>query len=52
MGEDQLKTFIIAREVDPVSAFGGILGFNQSVTGLVAEEILQKFCRSCCCTRI
>ena len=43
VGEDQLKTFIIAREVDPVSAFGGILGFNQPVTALVAEEILKNF---------
>ena len=43
VGEDQLKTFIIAREVDPVSAFGGILGFNQPVTASVAEEILKNF---------
>ena len=43
VGEDQLKTFIIAREADPVSAFGGILGFNQPVTALVAEEILKNF---------
>jgi len=43
VGEDQLKTFIIAREVDPVSAFGGILGFNQPVTTVVAEEILKNF---------
>ncbi|MEK9627938.1 MAG: bifunctional phosphoribosylaminoimidazolecarboxamide formyltransferase/IMP cyclohydrolase [Nitrospinota bacterium] len=43
VGDDQLKTFIIAREVDPVSAFGGILGFNQPVTGPVAEEILKNF---------
>ena len=43
MGEDQLKTFIIAREVDPVSAFGGILGFNELVTAETAEEILKNF---------
>ena len=43
VGEDQLKTFITAREVDPVSAFGGILGFNQPVTAPAAEEILKNF---------
>ncbi|MBT5471231.1 MAG: bifunctional phosphoribosylaminoimidazolecarboxamide formyltransferase/IMP cyclohydrolase [Nitrospina sp.] len=43
VGDDQLKTFILAREVDPTSAFGGILGFNQPVTAQVAEEILKNF---------
>ena len=43
LGEDQLKTFITAREVDPVSAFGGILGFNQPVAAPVVEEILKNF---------
>ncbi len=43
VGDDQLKTFILAREVDPTSAFGGILGFNQLVTAQVAEEILKNF---------
>lgn len=42
-GEDQLKTFIVAREVDPVSAFGGILGFNRPVTAETAEEIAKNF---------
>lgn len=43
VGEDQLNTFIIAREVDPISAFGGILGFNQPVTAQAAKEILKNF---------
>ena len=42
-GEDQLKTFIVAREVDPTSAFGGILGFNRPVTAETAEEITKNF---------
>ena len=42
-GEDQLKTFIVAREVDPTSAFGGILGFNRVVTARTAEEITKNF---------
>jgi phosphoribosylaminoimidazolecarboxamide formyltransferase / IMP cyclohydrolase len=41
--EDQLKAFIIAREVDPTSAFGGILAFNQPVTAKTAEEITKNF---------
>ena len=43
LGEDQLITFIGAREVDPVSAFGGILGFNRPVTAQTAEEIVKNF---------
>jgi phosphoribosylaminoimidazolecarboxamide formyltransferase/IMP cyclohydrolase len=42
-GENQLETFIKARETDPVSAFGGILGFNKIVTRDTAEEILKNF---------
>lgn len=42
-GEDQLKTFVVAREVDPISAFGGILGFNRRVTIQTAEEIVKNF---------
>lgn len=41
--EDQLKAFIVAREVDPTSAFGGILGFNRPVTAKTAEEITKNF---------
>jgi len=43
VGNRQLETFIRARETDPVSAFGGIIGFNQPVEGDTAEEILKNF---------
>ena len=43
LGEDQLSAFIGAREVDPTSAFGGILGFNRPVTAQTAEEIVKNF---------
>ena len=42
-GDNQLETFIKARETDATSAFGGILGFNRTVTASVAEEILKNF---------
>jgi phosphoribosylaminoimidazolecarboxamide formyltransferase/IMP cyclohydrolase len=42
-GDNQLETFIKARETDATSAFGGILGFNRTVTAGVAEEILKNF---------
>ncbi|KMP11397.1 phosphoribosylaminoimidazolecarboxamide formyltransferase [Candidatus Nitromaritima sp. SCGC AAA799-A02] len=43
VGDDQLETFIKAREADPVSAFGGIIGFNRPVSARTAEEILKNF---------
>ena len=43
LGDDQLKSFIQARETDPISAFGGIIGFNRPVTAKVAEEVLKNF---------
>jgi phosphoribosylaminoimidazolecarboxamide formyltransferase/IMP cyclohydrolase len=43
LGDDQLDTFIVARNVDPTSAFGGILGFNRPVTAKTAEEIVKNF---------
>ncbi len=43
LGEDQLATFIKARETDPVSAFGGILAFNRPVGEDAAKEILKNF---------
>jgi len=43
-GKDQTAVFIQARETDPVSAFGGVLGFNQKVTLSTAEEIVKNFC--------
>ncbi len=43
VGEDSHAVFIRARETDPVSAFGGILGFNRPVGEALAQEILQNF---------
>jgi phosphoribosylaminoimidazolecarboxamide formyltransferase/IMP cyclohydrolase len=43
-GKNQTEVFIQARETDPVSAFGGVLGFNQTVTLSTAEEIVKNFC--------
>jgi phosphoribosylaminoimidazolecarboxamide formyltransferase/IMP cyclohydrolase len=42
-GKDQTAVFIQARETDPVSAFGGVLGFNRTVTLTTAEEIVKNF---------
>ncbi len=42
-GDDQRQIFIKARETDPVSVFGGIIGFNRAVTAQTAEEILKNF---------
>ncbi|MBI5427779.1 MAG: bifunctional phosphoribosylaminoimidazolecarboxamide formyltransferase/IMP cyclohydrolase [Nitrospinae bacterium] len=43
VGEDPCDIFVRARETDPVSAFGGVIGFNRPVTAAVAEEILRNF---------
>lgn len=43
-GTNQTEVFIQARETDPVSAFGGVLGFNKTVTLATAEEIVKNFC--------
>lgn len=43
VGDNQLETFIKARETDPTSAFGGIIGFNRKVSADTAEEILKNF---------
>ena len=43
VGNDQLETFIKARETDPISAFGGVIGFNRKVLKDTVEEILQNF---------
>ena len=43
LGEDQVETFIKARETDAVSAFGGILSFNRPVGENTAKEILNNF---------
>lgn len=43
LGDDPCKTFVAAREVDPASAFGGILGFNRTVTVQAAAEVVKNF---------
>ncbi len=43
VGDNQREIFIKARETDPVSAFGGIIGFNRKVGVDTAEEILKNF---------
>lgn len=43
-GKNQTEVFVQARETDPVSAFGGVLGFNKTVTLTTAEEIVKNFC--------
>jgi len=42
-GNHQTEAFVQARETDPVSAFGGVLGFNRIVTLTTAEEIVKNF---------
>ncbi len=42
-GTHQKEAFIKARETDPVSAFGGVLGFNRIVTAETMAEILKNF---------
>ncbi len=42
-GQDQTEVFVQARETDPMSAFGGVLGFNRTVTAATAEEIVKNF---------
>jgi len=41
--DSQLEAFVRARDTDPVSAFGGILGFNRPVEADTAREILKNF---------
>jgi len=43
VGSNQLETFIKARETDPISAFGGIIGFNRKVSMKTGAEILKNF---------
>ncbi|MDP8262319.1 MAG: bifunctional phosphoribosylaminoimidazolecarboxamide formyltransferase/IMP cyclohydrolase [Candidatus Ancaeobacter aquaticus] len=38
-----LEAYQKARETDPISAFGGIIGFNRNVTLPVAQEIVKDF---------
>ena len=42
-GENLLDTYIAAREVDPVSAYGSIVAMNREVTADVARELTGTF---------
>jgi phosphoribosylaminoimidazolecarboxamide formyltransferase/IMP cyclohydrolase len=42
-GEDAREAFEKARATDPVSAFGGIIGFNRTVTESAAQAIASTF---------
>ncbi|RKY30387.1 MAG: bifunctional phosphoribosylaminoimidazolecarboxamide formyltransferase/IMP cyclohydrolase PurH, partial [Candidatus Omnitrophota bacterium] len=41
--DDILNAYRLALKTDPMSAFGGILGFNRTVDEEVAEEIIKRF---------
>jgi phosphoribosylaminoimidazolecarboxamide formyltransferase/IMP cyclohydrolase len=42
-GKDLRNAYLKALEVDPVSAFGGVIGVNRPVDGAAAEEIAKLF---------
>jgi phosphoribosylaminoimidazolecarboxamide formyltransferase/IMP cyclohydrolase len=42
-GKDLREAYVKALEVDPVSAFGGVIGVNRQVDGAAAEEIAKLF---------
>ncbi len=43
LGEAPLSAYLKARECDPVSAFGGIVGFNRQVDADTARELTSTF---------
>lgn len=43
VGEDPVKTFVRARDADPKSAFGGIVGLNYGVDLKLAKELRRTF---------
>lgn len=43
IGTDLLDTYITAREVDPVSAYGSVVCLNREIDKKVAEEIAKTF---------
>ena len=42
-GKTQKEAYVRALEVDPVSAFGGVIGLNRVVDGAAAEEMAKLF---------
>jgi len=43
LGTDELDSYITAREVDPVSAYGSVVCINREIKKDVAEEIAKTF---------
>ncbi len=43
LADSPLTAYLKARECDPVSAFGGIVGFNRQVDGDTARELTSTF---------
>jgi phosphoribosylaminoimidazolecarboxamide formyltransferase/IMP cyclohydrolase len=43
LAKDPLEAYLKARECDPVSAFGGIVGFNRIVDAPAAQELSSTF---------
>jgi phosphoribosylaminoimidazolecarboxamide formyltransferase / IMP cyclohydrolase len=43
LADGPLEAYLKARECDPVSAFGGIVGFNRIVDGVAAQELASTF---------
>jgi phosphoribosylaminoimidazolecarboxamide formyltransferase/IMP cyclohydrolase len=42
-GKTLLEAYMRAKETDPVSAFGGVIGVNRIIDGAAAEEIAKLF---------
>jgi phosphoribosylaminoimidazolecarboxamide formyltransferase/IMP cyclohydrolase len=42
-GKTLLEAYLRAKETDPVSAFGGVIGVNRTIDGAAAEEIAKLF---------
>jgi phosphoribosylaminoimidazolecarboxamide formyltransferase/IMP cyclohydrolase len=42
-GKTLLEAYMRAKETDPVSAFGGVIGVNRAIDGAAAEEIAKLF---------
>jgi phosphoribosylaminoimidazolecarboxamide formyltransferase/IMP cyclohydrolase len=43
VGKDSLEAYSKAFKTDPTSAFGGILAFNRTFDGAVANEVIKQF---------
>lgn len=39
----QVESYLKAYEADPISAYGGVLGFNRALDGATAEEVAKLF---------